>query len=62
MKKEWEKPTVTIVTKSTTEENVLNGCKNNPNIPEGQAGPFGDHCATYWDFDPIQHCVGSTNS
>ncbi|MCK5313294.1 MAG: hypothetical protein KAJ62_14355 [Desulfobacteraceae bacterium] len=42
MKKEWKKPVMTIVTKSTIEENVLVMCKGWDFVGQPMAGPSGE--------------------
>lgn len=47
MKKEWKKPTITIIAKSTAEENVLMSCKWGVQLP-GTSGPDTSICG-YWE-------------
>lgn len=55
MKKVWKKPQINIFVRGAAEESILTGCKGNPDA--GDTGPSGDRCATYYDVDPIDHCV-----
>lgn len=50
MKKEWKKPVITIVTKSTAEENVLVSCKDPADYSPGE-GP-GSASLCYWEANP----------
>ncbi len=46
MKKKWEKPVMTVVAKSTEEENVLDSCKVGVTVPSG-GGPNNNTCGWY---------------
>lgn len=54
MKKEWKKPVVTIVAKSTTEENVLAGCKVYESQPSGGPESTSDWCG--WFTPEAKYC------
>ena len=54
MKKEWKKPVITIVAKSSTEENVLSTCKSGPDGSGG--GPVGAYPMCYHDWEENWDC------
>ncbi len=48
-KKEWKKPIMTVVAKSTSEENVLDTCKGAPDQGWPYGGPQGvTFCMNDW--------------
>jgi len=61
MKNKWEKPVITIVVKSTTEENVLASCKH---APEGTPypGPNGSYPMCYHNWETGEDCNQSATS
>lgn len=58
MKQEWKKPIITIVKKSTTEENVLWACKNATGDAPDPGGPAGNMCGQTIgpDGHGVQYC------
>jgi hypothetical protein len=60
MKKEWKKPVITIVEKSTTEENVLGACKNVSFGPP--AGGPQDQAWCGWHSQTGDYCHGALAS
>ena len=44
MKKDWKKPVLAVITKNTSEENVLIACKNTMTFDSGPANGNGNNC------------------
>ncbi len=62
MEKNWEKPRVVIIAKSTTEENVLESCKRQPDMDYDIVGPSGTACWSQTWPSPTQLCNPANNS
>lgn len=60
MKKEWKKPELNIIARSTNEENVLWACKGVSGTLGSSGGPYTYICG--YDWDTQTYCHGSNNS
>jgi hypothetical protein len=62
MKKQWKKPVMTIISKSTAEENVLDSCKGFSGGGLWSGGPGNSVCTAQIIDGSLQVCYTAASS